>query len=87
MDRKPKFITVSDIQDGDHYARIAGELHSAPGQLLQRVAEDEMDRLLSKPDASTIPSAFNYKDGILRVWPAPGPGWEVWSDVSGKKVR
>lgn len=84
---KPVYATRAQLEAGAHYAtHVSQPVARHP---MAPVDDDEMDRLQHSCDPQTargIPSSFNYKAGVLRVWPWPAEGWQVWSAVSNRDV-
>lgn len=84
--KPPPFNTVADVQRGEHYASHVDQ-PEGPRHMLLQVDDEAMDRYMAQAEtARGIPSAVNYKDGVIRVWPWPAEGWQVWAVVSGKDV-
>lgn len=81
------YQTLGQVQAGGHYAtHVDQPIARRP---LRLVSDDRMDEISHCADPATcrgVPEVFNYKDGIIRVWPWPAEGWQVWSEVSDKDV-
>lgn len=84
---KPVYATVADAMAGQHYAtHVDQPIRRVPMSI---VSDERMDELAHCADPATcrgVPTHFNYAEGVLRVWPWPAEGWQVWSEVSGKDV-
>lgn len=85
--KPPEYVTVGAIQRGPHYAtHIDQPIRREP---LAHVSDAEMDVQLHACDPATargVPSTVNYKDGVIRVWPWPAEGWQVWSEIAERNV-
>ncbi len=85
--KPPVFITRSHVEAGPHYA-------SHVDQPIQRIPmrwlpDDAFDALINGRhghDARGIPEVYNYAHGVIRVWPWPAEGWQVWTEVANKDV-
>lgn len=86
----PTYATVAQVQAGEHYA-MHGEQPDPNGPRYPMVVIDGAKllqrRTMTHPDeARGKPEEFCYVDGVLELWPQPGEGWRVFSEVSGKDV-
>lgn len=79
------YLTVADVRRVmRHYAQHVDQ-PTGPQHDLVHVDDETMDRQLHACDPATargIPSSVNYKDDVIRVWPWPAEGWQVWVDRS-----
>lgn len=83
--RKRAFATQSDVQHGRHYAQHVSQ-PNGPQHDLAHVDDDHMDDVYDPNSgalARGVPSIYNYKHGVIRVWPWPAEGWQVFAEVSG----
>lgn len=84
---RPSYATVASVQAGAHYTtHVDQPIQRRP---LTLVDDARMDELMHCADPNTcrgVPESFNYAHGVLRVWPWPAEGWQVWSEVSGKDI-
>jgi hypothetical protein len=86
--RRPAYATLAQAQSGRHYASHVDQPRGAQYDLVL-VDRETMDRQLHACDPATargIPTTYDYVEGVIRVWPWPAEGWQVWSGVSGKDV-
>lgn len=84
---KPVFNTVRHVQEGAHYAsHIDQPIRRMPMDLVTEQVMEDLLRCAEPATCRGVPSSFNYKDGVIRVWPWPAEGWQVWSEVSAKEV-
>lgn len=85
--RKPAYATVADVQTSAHYAsHVDQPIRRMPMERVDAATMDANQHACDPDTARGVPSTFNYTDGVIRVWPWPAEGWQVWSEVSGKDV-
>lgn len=84
---KQTYATVGDIQRGGHYATHADQpIQHRPMILVDDLTMNAMLHACDPATARGVPEYVNYAEGVIRVWPWPAEGWQVWSEVSGKDV-
>lgn len=88
--RRPVYATLAQVQAGAHYA-MHGAQPDPNGPRYPMVVIDGalllQRRAATHPaEAHGKPEEFCYVDGVLELWPEPGEGWRVFSEVSGKDV-
>lgn len=81
---KPVFNTLAQVQAGDFYAAHVDHPMRYP---MTHISDAEMDRLQHACDpaqARGVPVHVNHKDGVIRVWPWPAEGFQVWSAITNR---
>ena len=86
--KPPRFSVRDDIQRAPHYARHVNDPERRV--LMLHATDKDMDALIKSAGDDRlrgVPTVVNYKHGIIRVWPWPAEGWQVWSEASDEELK